>query len=256
MLRTNESAAYEKTTSEIAASRSAQRDTNMGPALHEATKLLEGSGAGRVKKIILLTDGEATDTNPRAAIDEGEAIARKGWSLDCLGLGKQFNRMFLQEVVAASLGRTQPLDSPSDAERLFDDFLKKTQQIVATNLNLKITFSPRVVVQDWYRGAPENQHLGKVRLSSSREFSVSLGSVERDQSYDYFFLVRIPGITERRPFVIGTAEVTYDLPGEKRASRTAQPQWALRVGSGRRPVVSSDLELDFLLTEIGKLEHL
>ena len=138
---------------------------------------------------------------------------------------------------APSLGRTEPLDTPADADRLFDDFLKKTQQIVATNLNLKITFSPRVTVQDWYRGAPENQHLGKVRLpGASREFSVSLGNVERDQSYDYFFLVRVPSLGERRPFLIGAAEVSFDVPGETEyTSRCSVPTHAQSAAVHRTP---------------------
>lgn len=116
-------------------------------------------------------------------------------------------------------------------------------------------FSPRVTVQDWYRGAPENLHLGKVRLpGSSRELSVSLGNVERDQRYDYFFLVRVPSIVERGASLIGAAEISFALPGEG-TSRTDAQQWTLRIiGTDRRPVVNSEIERDFLHTEIKRLE--
>jgi hypothetical protein len=109
---------------------------------------------------------------------------------------------------------------------------------------------------DWYRGAPENLHLGKVALpGSSREFSVSLGNIERHQSYDYFFLVRVPSLpADRRPFSLGTAEMSFDLPSDARTYHTPVHEWSLKVGAGRRPVVNSEIDLDFLLTDIGRLE--
>lgn len=189
-------------------------NTNISGALREARTILSASPKERPKKIIFLTDGQPVGDTEEDGIREGMMLAEYNISIDCLGFGTDFNYGFMEKVVAPSKGRTNIIKTPEEAEEIFTSLFKKSQDVVITNAKLKLTFSQQVRVTDHYRGTPENLYLGKVKLpSNDRTFTLNLSQIERDQRYDYYFLITVPGQKGYKgPFRIMKAELSYFIP--------------------------------------------
>ena len=192
-------------------------NTNISGALREARLLLNKKDPMRPKKIIFLTDGRPVGDTEEASIHEGVMIAEHNISIDCLGLGDDFNFSFVAEIAKPSKGRTELLDQKDleRVERIFTELFERSQNVLATNVELKLTFSPQVRVTEHYRGVPENMYLGKVKMpADNRTVTFQLGQIETNQSYEYFFLVTVPPQEGYLgAFRLLTAEVVYNLPG-------------------------------------------
>ncbi len=192
-------------------------NTNISSALREARHLLMKCDMMRPKKIIFLTDGHPVGDTEEAGIYEGVMIAEHNISIDCLGLGEDFNFPFVAEIAKPAKGRTELIDQTDleKVESLFAELFERSQNVLATNVELKLTFSPQVRVTEHYRGVPENMYLGKVKMSAdNRTVTFKLGQIETNQRYEYFFLVSVPPQEGYLgPFRLMTAELVYNLPG-------------------------------------------
>jgi Ca-activated chloride channel family protein len=238
---------------------SLQDKTVLGKGIETATAVLAGGPPGRAKKVLLMTDGNPTGEDFGVARRAAQAVADRGLTLDCLGFGSDFNFLFMQEIVTFSRGRSNLLGTQAEAEERFAGLLRHAQDTIATNLRLRLTFSDKVCVTDHYRGAPENLYLGKVRLpDAAREVVLSLGVLERDQRYDYYFRVTVPpqpGYTGE--FRLFKAALTYDVPALGRTAQTVSRNiTALFTGDAAQgDTRDSTVENGFTLAEIKRLER-
>ena len=232
--------------------------TNISAAIRKAREMLSKFPKERPKKIIFLTDGQPTDDTENDGIREGEAVAKDGLVIDCLGFGNDFNLAFMEKVVTPSKGRSDHIKSPQDAKRVFSLLFKKAQDIVATNLVLKLAFSPQVRVTEHYRGAPENLYLGKVQLpDSAREYTLPLGVLERNQRYDYYFLLTVPPQGEYTgDFRILKAVVTYEIPSLQKSGECSKNVAVEFVSDSKTAEMrDSNVETGYALAEIKRLER-
>lgn len=191
--------------------------TNISAALRDARFLLAKGNLMRPKKIIFLTDGHPVGDTEEAGIHEGVMLAESNVSIDCLGLGEDFNFQFVSEIAKPAKGRTELIDQTDleKVESLFAELFERSQNVLATNVELKLAFSPQVRVTEHYRGVPENMYLGKVKtLADDRTVTFKLGQIETNQRYEYFFLMTVPAQEGYLgAFRLMTAELTYNLPG-------------------------------------------
>ncbi len=118
--------------------------TNMATGLQEGFKQVsQMHSEARVSRIILLTDGEATDDedNSRRLADQA---GQKGIPLISLGFGKDWNEDFLFDLADRSLlapgtrsGHADYIPKPTDANRIFQE-VYQSMQVVAQDVNLTI----------------------------------------------------------------------------------------------------------------------
>ncbi|MCS6970139.1 MAG: VWA domain-containing protein [Planctomycetota bacterium] len=170
-------------------------ETAIGQGLTTAVRVLAACDARRHRRIVLLTDGHATDGE--AGLEAAALAAQQGIVIDALGIGDDYHKIYLERLVAPGKGRSAPIASAEDAVAAFRNLAILATQAVATNVQLQIEFSPDVRAADHYRGAPENLYLGMVRYpTAARRIEIPLGAIERDQRYDYYFVVRVPAPTD------------------------------------------------------------
>lgn len=233
-------------------------NTNISGALGEARALLSSVKQERQKKIIFLTDGQPYGDTEEKGIIQGKLLAEYNISIDCLGLGDDFNYAFMEKIVSFSKGRTDMIKTPEDAEKIFESLFRKTQSTVATNVKLTLNFSPNVRVTEHYRGTPENLYLGKVVLGNERSYVLNLGQIERNQRYDYYFLVTVPPqVDYKGRFRLMKAEAEYFIPAlygenKEKTSKNIVVEFGNNVELlGER---NGDVERGYLLAEIKRLE--
>jgi len=119
--------------------------TNIAPALRRSLDLVNRQhNPGKVSRIILLTDGEATDKE-----DESRKISIQAGQLGIpvigLGFGKDWNEDFLFDLADRSIlaepgsrsGLCDYIPTPNDAQKIFQEVFQ-SMQVVAQDVNLTI----------------------------------------------------------------------------------------------------------------------
>lgn len=187
--------------------------TNISQALRRAREILRPN-TGNLKKIIFLTDGLPTDDREEDGLMEGKMIGEEKISITALGIGKDFNYKFIEELVKPSRGTTDWLKSPQEAIRIFQQSFMRTKATVVTNVELTLQFSGQVRVTDFYRAIPEATYYGKLELDRDRTVRVKLDDIENNRFYQYVFQVTIPAAKQPfdQRFRVARAVLTYYVP--------------------------------------------
>ncbi len=159
--------------------------TNLAAGLREALQQAERYQAeGRVSRIVLLTDGEATDRedDSRQAADEA---GRRGIPFICLGFGKDWNENFLfdladRSVLAAPgsrLGRADYIPAPKDAGRIFQE-VYQSMQVVAQDVTLTLRMVQGLEARRVWQAAPLIRDLGR-EVIQGRALVIPVGQLEQ-----------------------------------------------------------------------------
>ncbi len=233
--------------------------TNISLAIREARNLMKKNHSGKPKKIIFLTDGEPVGDTEDAGIREGQLVADSGLTIDCLGFGTDFNLAFMEKVATPSKGRTDLILSEQDAKRSFSFLFQRAQDIVANNAKLTLEFSAKNRATEHYRGSPEFLYLGKVSMpGNERKYTLPLGSVERNQRYDYYFLITVPSQEGYEGNVrLLVAKLVYDIPSLNKTGETVKQDVTVNFSKDRRITCQRDGEVErgYELAEIKRLDR-
>jgi Ca-activated chloride channel family protein len=199
--------------------------TNMAPGLREALQQVrQNRGENRIHRIVLLTDGEATDREDdscRAADEAGE----DGFPIIGLGFGRDWNEDFLFELADRSLlaepgshtGRADYIPTPRQADTIFQE-VYQSMQVVAEEVSLTLRMVQGLEASRVWQVAPLIRDLGR-SVIQGRAILVPTGQLERSGAA-YLAEIMLPP----RPagaVRIAQAEVTYSAPGHGPQRETA-----------------------------------
>lgn len=194
--------------------------TTMAPGIRrgieEVSKYLDAS---RVSRILLLTDGQATD---REDDSRREVINAAGRSVPviCLGFGGEgdWNADFIQELADLSVGgevgsRQGYADHIPDPTKIMDIFqdAMSSMQVVAKNATLTVHMVEGVEAHAAYQAVPLIRKLDTSVLQG-RNAVIPIGEVEQG---GMSFVVSL-GIPSRNAGQMRAAqvEITYEVPGK------------------------------------------
>jgi Ca-activated chloride channel family protein len=152
-------------------------DTRLASGLALAAEALGGSnsnGDGKVRRILLLTDGFAADVEE--AMDMAEKAVQAGISISTMGLGAEFNDALLVALADTSGGNAYLVKDAADIPELFAQELSASQSIVLRDLEIKLHCSGDVRLRRAFRIKPV---ISEIRdpLVSDKAFSLSLGDL-------------------------------------------------------------------------------
>ncbi len=115
---------------------------------------------GKSKRILFLTDGQATVGSWSNTLMLSEKVAQASVTVDCLGVGEDFAFDAMQALSGPSGGTTQRLLSPNDAKRAFREILQNAQRALIHDALLQIRIPPDRRDVEIYQTIPE------IRLST------------------------------------------------------------------------------------------
>ena len=233
--------------------------TAMGTALRAAAAHLRSRPVGRVRKILMLTDGQATDGD--AAPNAAKELGAEKISLDVLGLNStatDFELTFCEQLVACTGGFATLITGPQDADREFRRLLAATLDTVASGLSLKLKFPSVIRTNDAYRGEPENVYLGKLALTGEREANLPLGLLERSkETKDYIDLIVPPQNGTEGQLQLCLATLFYEIPNQPRT--TLQTERSVVIQCINDPSVlnsgNSQVDVGYNIAYIKRLER-
>ena len=168
-------------------------------------------GANLVQKIVVFTDGQITGAAD-ACLRRAQQISQRGYGIDAVGLGQEFDYKFMQRLVSYSSGFTEKIERPEEISAVFAKRVKNATHAVAQNVRLELTFTPQVRAKRGYRCSPEIAYMGKIRLpGDSRVISIPVGTLEKDIAYTYLVTLTVPQRPAGNIRVI-KADLIYDIP--------------------------------------------
>jgi len=191
--------------------------TNMAPAIKEGLQLVSKKQASeRVSRLVLLTDGEATD-NEDDSRNLANLAGTQGIQLVGLGFGKDWNEDFLFDLADRSmlsepgsrLGHADYIPRPEDANKVFQD-VYQSMQVVAKDVSITIRMVQGLEARRVWQVAPLIKDVGR-SVIQGRAIVIPVGELEKNGAA-YLTEIMLPPRSQGTVRIAQT-DVTFDVPG-------------------------------------------
>ena len=183
----------------------------------------------RVNHIVLLTDGQ-TYGDEQKTLDLAEKSANLGIGISGLGIGKDWNDVFLDELAAKTGNNSQFIAKPQQIQEFLEEKFRQLTRVFAENVELDFQTPPDVELSYLFRLQPNTAHL-------SFEKPTQLGMILRDQPLSLLFEFKVkPSATLKDKVDLLTGSIKFDISSQ---SLPAQP---MRVHISRKVTERASLE--------------
>ncbi|MBT3190568.1 MAG: VWA domain-containing protein [Anaerolineae bacterium] len=183
----------------------------------------------RVNHIILLTDGQTYGDEEECLVlaEEAEDI---GIGISGLGIGKDWNDDFLDELAAKTGSSSRYIAEPQEIQEFLEEKFEQLAKVFAENVELEFQTPSAVDLSYIFRLQPNAAH-----LSSEKE--LQLGVILRDQSLSLIleFSINPAAVLEDKVDLL-TGSLKFEIPSQ---SLAAQP---MRVRISRNVTEQASLE--------------
>lgn len=184
--------------------------TRMSEGMQQGlNQLQQGAGAGRVNRMILLTDGETWEDQDRC-LQLAQQAGQIGMPITALGLGEEWNLQLLTGLASASGGTCEYVDAPGKIMAAFQGILSTMQGSVVANAHMTLRLVLGVRPKAVWRVTPLIERLTH-RVLSDRDVQVSLGDLQQKGQSVLVELTMPP--RQAGTYRMAQAEVSYDIPG-------------------------------------------
>ncbi len=124
--------------------------TNMSSGLDQAIALTDGSGSGRARRLILISDGLANEGDPtiEGLSRRAASAARHEAVVTTVGVGADFNEFLMSAVADAGTGNYYYLNDVERLAQVFSDELGASRETVASAVAVAVNTGPGVQVID------------------------------------------------------------------------------------------------------------
>jgi hypothetical protein len=226
--------------------------TNFEAALRMAQQVL-ARGQNSSRRVFFLTDGNANRGNPVAVGELVNRLAADGVTIDCLGVGTDFNFAYMRQLSAPSNGLTERIETGDHAKRLFQQILASAQSAVATNVFLTLQFAPGLRDLEVYQCAPEVRYY-PLQPGAGGRFGIEIPvrTVQRDRRNIYLIKAHLDTPIDSSQHRIADVRVDYDLPPAGLTGQRAVLKIAVNCRDQGRPVRDTDVDNLFAEAELAK----
>jgi Ca-activated chloride channel family protein len=183
-----------------------------------------------INHIILITDGR-TYGDEDLCLQLADNAASHGVRITGLGIGTEWNDVFLDELTGRTGGTSLYISRASDIRSFLQEKFTSLKQIFAERVNLNLTLSPEVKLTSIFRLQPESAVLAS-------NFPIRLGSIPKPSKLSILLEMVIPPISSaNKRFAIATGEISFILPFEP----TQQHKTSIQLSRLTSAEVSTDL---------------
>ena len=186
-----------------------QAGTTMNEGLRKALETLQApEESGRVRQIVVLTDGETSGEGECRDL-AGQAAAEK-IQLSVMGVGTEWNTALIKDMAARANGRWYYIDADQSEEamRVFLTEFDRVADTGVTNVRLEVRPMKDIKLKRVRQVSP--QILEIPLATDEKTLTATLGTLERTAPSKYVLDLSLP----KRPdgkYVIAQIEVRYEL---------------------------------------------
>ena len=191
--------------------------TNMAAGLHEGlNQIRRWLRADRTSRVVLLTDGDATD-NEDDSRREADSAGSLGVPIIGLGFGSNWKEEFIIDLADRSIlaspgsraGKADYIPNPSQVQSIFQQVFA-SMQVVAKDVTVNIRMVQGVEARRVWQVTPMIKDIGRNAIQG-RAVVINVGDLEKGGAA-YMTEMMLPP----RPaggVRFAQADVTYDVPG-------------------------------------------
>lgn len=227
--------------------------TNFEAGLKMAQTVLR-NGTASSRRIFFLTDGNPTNSNPANTLKLVESLSQAGVTIDCMGVGADFNFGYMRQLSALSNGRTERLDTRDRAGSLFEQLLVSAQRTIATNVFLNLQFAKGLRDLEVYQTAPETRYFSRLQTGSGGRASLEIPVRTLRQDKRNIYLLKanldVPANTNQHPFA--EVRLDYDLPPAGLTGQRAALSIAVSCRDQGQPQRDTSIDDMFAEAELDK----
>jgi Ca-activated chloride channel family protein len=167
--------------------------------------LNNGSLSSSVKQLILITDGQ-TYGDEQACFDLASKCVEDGITIHALGVGHEWNDVFLDKLASTSGGNANFISNPKDLSRFFDQRLSAIVRVYAHNVTYDFTGDPEVELAYAFRLSPD---ITPIDPGSP----INMGSICYDNNLSVLLEFAIHPLTKKADnLVLSTGKVKLEIP--------------------------------------------
>lgn len=180
--------------------------TNIGDALAGTLNMLPHGDSERVRKVILLSDGQANQgvTQPEALAQLASQLTERGAVLSTIGMGLDFNELIMTQLADHGMGHYAFLENLAGLGQILQEDLTTARGIYANSSTLEMHLSEGVQMLDAGGYPLQRSAAGTVRISSGQLLA---GSEKR-----FVITLSVPA-HKTGAFALGTLQLDYQQQG-------------------------------------------
>ena len=169
----------------------------------------KGHSAGRVNRVLLLTDGQTWDDED-ACLRLAEEAGKQNVAITTIGIGDEWNEKLLLQIAEKSQGNSHWIQNPIAILDAFRQEVEGMQAVAAVNLKLTARLSPGVKPVKVYSTVPMISDIS-AKAVNGQGVTAGLGSLDGKQGQKVLIEMRVPAHAAGT-FRLGQVEITYDVP--------------------------------------------
>lgn len=227
--------------------------TNMGEGLDKALEILEDTGTGRARKVLLLSDGQANQgiSSPQGLAQLVAKITRQGAVLSSIGMGLDFNETLMSSLADHGMGHYAYLEDLSGLGAILGGQMQDTRNIYSANSRLEIDLADGVRLLD-AGGYP-------ITANAHSAVSVASGQLLSGSEKRFVMTFRVP--TENTgQFSLAAMKLVYALGDEHHqvvADKNALMLTVVEPERGKEAIASVDKDVyqqSWLKNNLGRMQ--
>lgn len=195
-----------------------------------------------INHIVLITDGR-TYGDEASCLQLAEQASNIGVAISAIGIGKEWNENFIDQLVARGGGGSLYVDRSAEIHKLLEHRLTTISQCFANNVRLNFETGKKASLQYAFRLSPD---LGALKTDSP----LVLGAIPLETSLSVLLEFSIDSINENHgDFVLAEGDLRLDIPTRVIPAAKARFQLSRPIQEIDEPDVPSQA----LINAIGKL---
>ncbi|MBI5960553.1 MAG: VWA domain-containing protein [Chloroflexi bacterium] len=161
-------------------------------------------GPRMVNHVILLTDGR-TFGDEEPCIELANQASQDGIGISAMGIGEEWNDVFLDTIASSTGGTSAYINSPSAVVRFLNDRVRSLGDSFAERLNLTVAPDADVVLESVFKLTPNPQPL------QIRPQPIPIGGVEYSRTMTVLIQLQMPPATKVGFRSVVRLDVTGDI---------------------------------------------
>lgn len=163
----------------------------------------------RVNHIILLTDGETYD-DKQLSLDLADDAVQQGIGISAMGIGTEWNDIFLDEIAAKTGGHSAYINSPGAVVRFLNERVRSLGSTFAERVMLTIAPDPDITLESVFKLVPNPQPLEDLKQP------IQLGALEYRRSIRLLVQLQAKGGLQTGFRGLMRVDITGDVLHKKR----------------------------------------
>ncbi len=182
--------------------------TKIAPAIERALGEIARGGSDKIRRLVLLTDGQTEQE--KECLLRAEEAAQAGVPITALGVGNDWNEDLLIDMANRSGGMADFIDKADKIADYFQNTVQRAQAAVVQDAAFTFRMVQGVTPRAVWQVIPIIDNLGTGTLGE-RDLELKLGELERGQGRTLLVEMLIEPRAAGQ-YRVGQIEVTYNVP--------------------------------------------